>query len=377
MNNLKTIEEIKDKTASALSSMKNRTHVHFSIKDIDFDGGVHINGLPIDGKPLSAVMSALHAKKEFTAFSHKMSPEDWASVSQKLKATEGDTKMIARIITDDNGNEVISAVFNENDAKKNSDSDVNYENTVSWICDSLGASDGNFSLKEFTFDEKKHNFGITLLESSEFNAFDNGKDFWKSGQRFQFNSVSFDAAPFFERLVCSNGNVAKQYGFNTYISQARFNTEKIRSVITKAIEENDNSIHRILADSVQHLAGNNISLQEFYTYRNFFAQRNKDGLYDSIIEKYFSDRPFFQAYGENIEKKSTKWKSTANTGINANDFFNQLTWLASHPGDTRMTADDQLNLQIQSSNLLFKNNLDLEDIATSVKIEYPKTAIMF
>jgi hypothetical protein len=42
-----------------------------------------------------------------------------------------------------------------------------------------------------------------------------------------------------------------------------------------------------------------------------------------------------------------------------------------------MSGDDQLNLQIQASNLLFKGNLDLEDIASPVKIEYPKTSAMF
>jgi hypothetical protein len=377
MNNLNVIEEIRSKADTALSSMKNRTHVHFKIKDIDFDGGVYINGLRIEGKPLTAVMAALRAKKEFTAFSTKMTPEDWDTVSAKLKATEGDTKMIARVITDDNGNEKISAIFSENDAKKNSDSDVNYENYFNWITESLGNSEGEFKLKDFMFDEKKHNFTITLLDGTEFNAFDNGKDFWKSGHRFQFNSVAFNAAPFFERLVCSNGNTAKQFGFNTYISQAKFNTDKIRKVIEKSIEENDRSVHRILADAAQHLKSNNVSMAEFYQYRNFFASKNTDGLYDSLLEKYFSDRPFYQAYGENIEKRSQKWKSTANTGINAYDFFNQVTWIASHPKETRISSDDQLNLQIQASNLLFKSNLDLEDIATPVKIEYPKTSAMF
>jgi len=377
MKNQNTIDEINALAKPALDSMKNRTHIHFKIKDIDFDGGVQLNGIPLDGKPLTAIMGAIRTKKEFTSFSHKMSPEDWSTVSQKLQSTEGETKMIARIITNDEGQETISAVFAENDKKKDSDADVNYENYIGWITDSLSKTEHEYKLNGFTFDEKKHNFNITLLDNDEFNVFDNKKDMWKAGQRFTFNSVAFDAAPFFERLVCSNGNTAKQYGFNTYISQARFNTDKIRKVITKSIEENDRSMQRILGDAVKHLQGNNVSLAEFYNYRNFFSAKNKDGIYDSIVEKYFNDRPFFQAYGENIEKRSSKWKSTANTGINANDFFNQLTWLASHPKETRMTADDQLNLQIQASNLLFKNNLDLEDIASPVKIEYPKTSAMF
>lgn len=378
MNNLKTIEEIKRKAAPALESLSNRTHMHFKVGDINFEGGlVDLNGIPIQGKPLSAVMGAFKAKKEFTAFSHKMAPEDWDSMAQKLKASEGETKMIARIIKNDEGNEIISSIVPENDKKKFSDADVNYENYINWINESLGNSETNFTLNDFRFDEKKSIFNITLLNDSEFNAFDTrGKDLWKSGQRFTLSSTSFDASPFFERLVCSNGNTAKQYGFNTWISQAQFNTDKIRKVITKSIEENDSSVQRILSDSVQHIKQYNVSLAEFYQYRNFFANKNNEGAYDSIIEKYFNDRPFFKAYGENIEKKSQKWKSTADTGINSFHFFNQLTWLASHPDLVRMKDEDQLNLQIQASNLLFKRELDLEDIASATKIDYPVLDIM-
>ena len=379
MNNLKTIEQIREQAAPALESLSNRTHMHFKVGDINFDGGlVNLNGIPVEGKPLTAVMGAFKAKKEFTAFSQKMSPEDWDSVSQKLKASEGETKMIARVIRDDEGKEVISAIFSENEKKKFSDSDVNYENYLNWITESLGNSESNFSLNDFRFDKKKSNFIITLLGDSEFDAFNSGgTDLWKSGQRFTFNSVAFDASPFFERLVCSNGNTAKQYGFNTYISQAKFNTEKIRKVITKSIEENDESVQRILADSVQHIKQYNVSLAEFYQYRDFFSNKNHEGMYDGIVDKYFNDRPFYKAYGENIEKRSRKWKSTANTGINAYDFFNQVTYLASHPDIIRIKPDDQLNLQIQASNLLFKKELDLEDIASATKVDYPKSEIMF
>jgi hypothetical protein len=119
MNNQNTIEQIRVQAAPALEALSKRTHMHFKVGDINFDGGlVNLNGIPVEGKPLTAVMGAFKAKKEFTAFSHKMSPEDWDSVSQKLKASEGETKMIARIIRDDEGKEVISAIFSENEKKK-------------------------------------------------------------------------------------------------------------------------------------------------------------------------------------------------------------------------------------------------------------------
>jgi hypothetical protein len=374
MNNQNTVDELRHHADQALNKLKNRTHIHFKIADLDFDGGVFLNGIEIKDKPLTGVMGALKAKKEFTAFSQKMSPDDWDTVSSKLKATEGETKMIARIMYDDDGRETISAIFPEIEKKK-SDADANVENYFNWISESLTASETNFKLQSFNFDEKKVGFTVNLLSDKEFNVFDNGSDHWKQGTQFSFNSLSFNASPFFERLVCSNGAVSKQHGFNTYVSQARFNTERIRKTIEKNIQENDRSIEKILFDAVNHLKGNNISLAEFFKYRAFFSSKNENGKYDSLLEKYFSDRHFYKAYGENIAARSHKWKSTANTGINAYDFFNQLTNIATH--NKLLNHTDKINLQIDATNLLFKKELDLEDIASPTTIIYPKTDIMY
>jgi hypothetical protein len=53
-----------------------------------------------------------------------------------------------------------------------------------------------------------------------------------------------------------------------------------------------------------------------------------------------------------------------------------LTWIASHPGEVRVDSQDRTNLQIAASSLLFKKELDLEDIATSVQVDYPRIAAM-
>ena len=73
----------------------------------------------------------------------------------------------------------------------------------------------------------------------------------------------------------------------------------------------------------------------------------------------------------NIQEKSRKWKSTANSGINAYQFFNMLTYIASHPDKIIMDRSDRTDLQIAASNLLFKKQLDLEDVAQSAQVIYP------
>ena len=133
----------------------------------------------------------------------------------------------------------------------------------------------------------------------------------------------------------------------------------------------------MLAQAVKHIQTNNISIQEFIEYRNFFKNRNQDDIYDGVISKFFNMNPFYKAYGLNVEEKSRKWRATADSGINAYDFFNMLTWIASHPDKVSVDVEDRLDLQISASNLLFKPSLDLEDIATNVNIEYPRLAAMY
>jgi hypothetical protein len=196
------------------------------------------------------------------------------------------------------------------------------------------------------------------------------------GDRFEFNSLKFDYAPFLERLSCSNGNTALEYGFGADISHAKFNDRRLESVIQKALSVKNETVPLILQQSVSHLQKNNVSMAEFYQYRKFFENLNDDGIYTGLINNFFDDKPFYQSYGVDINGKSNKWKSTANTGINAYDFFNMITYIASHPKEVRMDRDHRTQLQINASNLLFKKELDLEDIATSVKIDYPRLAAM-
>ena len=131
-----------------------------------------------------------------------------------------------------------------------------------------------------------------------------------------------------------------------------------------------------LKKSIHHLKNNNVSLGEFYYYRKQLESKNQDGEYDDILAKYFDDAIFYDMYGENIKAKSQKWLATANSGINAYDMFNSITFLGSHPDEAKINHDDRVDLQIAATRLLFKESLDLEDVASPVKFTYPKNFSM-
>jgi hypothetical protein len=376
MNNQETIQRIQNESNGIIEALGERSISEFKIKDLDIDNGVYLNEMPVRGRALNTIMSTLKVRNNFTEFANKMSPEDWNMVSAKLKSAEAETKMFARIIKDDQGNTEVNNVYRQNDKKKVSD-DANLSQYFSWINESLGNSETEYSMKSLNFNSKTETFDLVLLnESKRVDVFGTDTDLWKMGDRFTFSGLRFDYAPFFERLVCSNGNTALQYGFGANIAQAKFNNNRIKSVIEKNLVFGTESLPDQLVQAVQHLKNNNVSIAEFEAAKRFFESRNENEKYDGLIHRFFNDQLFYQTYGLNIADKSRKWKSTANTGINAYDFFNMLTYIASHPEDVRMDREDRRELQIQASNILFKKELDLEDVATRVEIEYPRLAAM-
>lgn len=376
MNNLNVINEINAKSTAALAEMKDRTFREFTLRELDFENGISLRGIPLREQAAKAVLGTLKVKNNFTDMVGKMSPEDWSTVSYKLKQAEGETKLYGSI-TGDEENREITWVYGNNENKKVTDDQVNYENYFRWLTTSLADSDKNYKLNDFNFNKKEDIFNLTLLEvGQDIDIFGTGLDVWSPGQRFTFSGLYYNYAPFFERLSCSNGMVARQYGSGSNISKQRYNNSKIESNIRKAITSENTDIPGLLYETISHLKDNNVSIAEFHAYKKFFQGRNEHGRYNKIIDTYFDEKPFFKAYGVNVEEKSGKWKSTANSGINAYDFFNHLTWLASHPDEVKMDNKHRLELQIHASNLFFKKDLDLEDIATQTNVEYARLTTM-
>ena len=378
MRNEGVIEDILMNANPILEKLNNREIVQFKIKEIELGDGISLRGIPLVGKAIGRIFYTLKVRPNFTEFASKMSTLDFNLISQKLKSAEAETKMYAKVVKNDKGNPEIVECYYHNDKKTQADS-AGINQYFDWMVDSLKNSEKDYSLKQFNFNAKKESFDLILLDETEQNrvdAFGTGLDLWKMGDRFEFNSLKFDYAPFLERLSCTNGNTALEYGFAADVSHSKFNDRRLESVIQKALGFKNDQLPIILQNATTHLKENNVSLAEFYHYRKFFESLNDDGIYTGLINSYFDDKPFYQSYGLDINGKSQKWKSTANTGINAYDFFNMLTYIASHPKEVRMDREHRTNLQIKASNLLFKKELDLEDIASHVKIDYPRLAAM-
>lgn len=377
MNNAILIDEIKSQSAEILDRLKNRTEQEFSLKDLSIvSDGLFLNETQLTGSALRKVLGALRVKKNFTELSKKMSPEDWSDVSDKIKSVKNSENLYALFSKDENGQPEIIDAYTMMSGKKKTD-DASYQQYFDWINESLAKSEKQYALNNLSFNPRGDEFRLTLLNAgTEIDVFGTGDDIWKPGDEFRFTGLSFNYAPFFERLICENGMVAPTYGYGSDISKQTFNNSKIQSTIQKAIESNDDAATTSLLESISHLKCNNVSLDEFFYYRRFIESRNKEGVYDSILDQYFSTEPFYKAYNTDINAKSSRWLQSANSGINGYNFFNSLTYLASHPNEVPLSYDDRLALQVRASKLMFKKALDLEDVATPVNFEYPKNFSM-
>lgn len=371
MENKQTIEKIRETSEAYLSKVENEDfRQEHSLKDIQFQGdSMMLGGVELNKTAQNKIFNFLRVKSNFSKYSGDMTEADWNSVSSKIKAIQGDKRIVAQYKNEEGTK--ISNIFPKNTKKKHTDHN-SLRSYFDTICDELGQTTINYGFDGMTFQEKSHTFDVTLTDKdTKIDVFNDKGDIWNGGHAFTFTPVSFYARPFFERLVCANGMRAKKFGFDSNIQQTKFNVDKISKTIRKAISEGSNNLHDMVAGSCQHLRNNEVSLAEFYSFRSIFSKDIENKAFRDITDNFFDDSPIYQAYGMNIAEKSNKWKATAKSGINAYDFFNLLTWIASHPSETGLDVEEARVLQLKASNFFFKENFDLEDIAKPINIAYP------
>jgi len=372
MENKDTIIKINEAAENILTKIENDSFKEeFSIKDLKFTGdSMSLNGTDLSGHAAKKVCNLLKIKSDFGKYSKSMTETEWNQIASKLKELQGDKTIIAQFKNE--GKHVISNIFTKNPKKKHDDGH-GLRSYFDMITGSLGDSSIAYDFNGLDFSEKTQTFDLSLLDRNvKIDTLNNGQDIWNGGTSFTFNPVAFKSSPFFERLICTNGMRSTKHGFGANIQQSKYNINKIASTIGDAIKNGTANLNEMISASAQHLLTNNISLREFYQFRNIFLANEDNPSYLKLATKFFDDSPIYKAYGMNLAEKSNKWKSTANTGINAYDFFNLITWIASHQKQTGITDEESRSLQIKASELFFKDNLDLEDIATPVTIDYPR-----
>lgn len=372
MNNKAVIEQINNFVSSIEKENPSRRDiVEFNLQDVEIKDAFLLNNMKFSVKATDEILSLLNAKPSFKKFQDLMEPQDWLSVSQRLKTAVGDVNLYGSLVQGKDGLHFIKDIFFKNVKKKKPDDLTNSRAIIESINEKLSTSDIDWSLTDIDFDKETSNFTISLLnENRPFEVMTG--DSWKQGQTMVFNSTSFKQEPFFERLVCGNGMRRPQYGWSSNIAKASYTNDKILNIIDNALSKDNEELAQLITQFSQHMKSTNISLREFYYYRKIFEKKG----YEAILDKYFIEAPFYKAWGDNVAEKSDTWKSTADSGINAYDFINLNTWLASHTDKSDMSKEDANDLKVQITYLFTAPRLDLENIAPSAQVSFPRFAEM-
>jgi len=370
MYNKETIDKIQEKTKEFLNDAKEKDfRCDFNFENINVkEKQLHLNDYQFNEEAKNKLLGLFRVKSDFDNHAKYLSEDEWADVINKIKKTEKNKQYIAQINAE---NQVINIYATKEDKKNDDLMDTQF--IVDKICENLGQCTNEFELKSYNLIKDTEKFNLVLLNrENTYDIFGDGSDKWDVGNSFIFNPFYFQFAPFFERLSCANGMRSPELGKANTISNKKFHVKSVENLIEKVFE-NDLKYHEeMIKMTAQHLRDNNASIGEFMEIKRFLSPKDDNETHkEQLIKNYFDEEPFYKTYGENIEKKSPKWKSTANSGINAYDFFNLLTWIASHPEETKLKKDEIIELQIKAANFFFKKELDLEDIAQYKEVDYP------
>lgn len=374
MNNKKTIEEIRSwYDATTRNNPIIRDIIPFNVQDVQInqDGSFSIEDCSFDESSTKKLFDILNLKDKFIKNHESMGDELYSDVTNKIKRASGDHTIYGALTENADHTYTVTDLYKANPKKKALDDLCNAENMVKNICDSLAASNCSWALKNPTFDNTTATYSLMLNNTSDPIEALKG-DMWNQGHYFEFNSTHFSQAPYFERQVCTNGMMKQQLGFKTDISRANWYNDKLSKTISECLTENNTDVAALIETYAAKAKASQINLFDFLRARNMFD--SKEGTHADIIEKYFNLAPLYAAYGDDIEKKSTFWKSTAKTGINAYDFINMLTWIGSHPKDFKVNEELALKLKINAGDMFIGRTYN--DYAPNVDIEYPRFSIM-
>jgi hypothetical protein len=375
-NTGETLEKLKE-FKKEIESKSVSEYVTFNVEDIDIvKDRMYVNSVMISESGTKRVLSHLRVKNNFLALSETLTSTDWANVKDALKKPTAAQIVHGRNIATFVGDTIQTVIDDIHMAAPKSTGLLEFDTVINLITDSIVSTGKDMSLKSTAYLDDKDEMVVTLIENDQtLDIFSDEKEIWKIGKRIVWNAMNFSIFAFFERADGSGVTIPK-YGFRSNVSNNKFNLEKIKQVLEKEVTLNSQEIDGNFIDSANHLKSKNISVREFSRYRSFFNQTQ----HPEIMEKWFSDSKMNKAYNCIATDMPGIWQATADSGINAFEFFKQVIYAAAFPEkatpepkegeeveEVKLSSREKYDLEIKASEILLKKELDLEIIAPKGK----------
>lgn len=272
--------------------------------------------------------------------------EQWEPLQQSIADIKQD-RVITAIHTEEGGQATIIQLHN---TACESESTLNLDKGIKLLEGFLQTQTNNKVVV------KKVNFNTHTLQleaqfydnTSQVDVFENQSDMWGSGFEAAYGEKKLHVSPFFWRQVCSNGMTVNHMASQRYFNSQNFKQNSFNRLIQNTLNKDLKSVAK---KNCTRLVNNKVSLREFYNTKNILLAETKE-----LAEQYFDDAHIREAYkDEKIRSKNSRWLSTANSNINAYEFFNNITHCATH-----QNIQDVTRLQLnRAASELFFNGPDL------------------
>lgn len=358
---MNTFSKSADLIATAISDVETQGVMEVPLDQVLFHSPAHIEiaGLTdkIEGKVIKSFFKSLHLDGKFNEYYDKaFGREDWAALISRLRDKSESPVFHARL-----ENDVVTHI------RVKRDGGVQNSKFLEMLLDL--DKDFHFDLKYFSVNPQTGIFSGELLIPESHKEIILG-DLWNHGISFFNDPGAIEhtkVLTLLNRLVCTNGATVPIRKGVIYAGKDQPSMIDYRKIIHNAISRF--SIEQSLVEPLHILKNANASIGELLYYTRLLEQL-QDGVFDPLIQTLIRYDYLSELYGVASLDQSKRWKSTADSGYNAYDLLNLLTWVGSHDRihcgghdiSYTLTESEKMQLQITAGKLLFRTP-DLIDVA--------------
>jgi hypothetical protein len=279
------------------------------------------------------------------------------SLVNEIKNDKDQWEPLQRCLADIKQDRTVTAVTRKNssdersivrftDSKIDEEQNLELERGIELMREYAGSQDGdNLQLHNMGFDSENLMVRAQFRNiNSKVDVFNDGADIWDTGLNINFGETKSSVAPFYLRLICTNGMIGTHQMSQRYFDNSEFKHSTFTKLVSKVM---DQDLTGVIRANGARLHETTASLREFYNARNILLGRSVE-----LAKTYFDDTEIKDAYkDERLRYKNSRWLATANTNINAYDFFNRITHCTSH---SELNDTTRLQLNNIASELFFK-----------------------
>jgi hypothetical protein len=222
---------------------------------------------------------------------------------------------------------------------------LNFDKGIEQIGGYLETAEGNLEVRNFHFNSDTLSLEINIQDkSNNIDVFGDGNDIWNSGFGINYGENRTSVAPYYLRLICTNGMTAAHEIFQRYFNNKPMKQETFNKLINNVVEQD---MRVVCQANGSRLKTVNCSLREFFAARGILSGKKE------LQKEYFDDTVIQEAYKpHNIRYKNKRWLASANSNVNGYELFNRLTHAATHKATLPMSTKTALNAL--ASELFFK-----------------------